>query len=80
MGGLGKTHLLMKRPPLEELTHAIDGVRETLNVLKAVIAVMPEDERCEVITTVFSAVQALGDLYAEFAMDMLRMLAAQGNA
>ena len=67
-------------PVLDELDGAIHEVRRRLDALRAVIAVLPEDQRHEIIAAVFSATQSLGDLYAEFATDMLRILGTSGSA
>ena len=73
-----------RRPPwassFDELAAAIDKVRKHLDSIKTVIAVMPEDQQHEVVPMVLSATQSLDDLYAEFAMDVLRMLSALGKA
>jgi len=44
------------------------------------VATLPEDERREVIITVCSATEKLGDLYTDFGADMLRMLGTLGSA
>lgn len=67
-------------PVLKELDGAIQEVRRRLDALRAVIAELPEDQRHEIITAVFSATQSLGDLYDEFAADMLRILGTLGSA
>jgi hypothetical protein len=65
---------------LVRLVAAIDGAREALTAIEEIIAVMPETQRRVVIPIVLSAAQSLGDLYAEFGMEMLRMLSAHGTA
>jgi hypothetical protein len=65
---------------LVRLAAAIDAARDALKEIEEIIAVMPETQRCVVIPIVLSAAQSLGDLYAEFGMEMLRMLSAHGTA
>jgi hypothetical protein len=65
---------------LDGLAGAIDEVRRHLDAIRAVIAALPEDKRREVIAAVFSATQSLGDLYSDFAADMLRTLGTLGSA
>jgi len=67
-------------PLLAELSHAIDEVRAHLDAIKVMVATLPEDERREVIITVCSATEKLGDLYTDFGGDMLRMLGTLGSA
>jgi hypothetical protein len=55
-------------------------VRRRLDAIRAALAVLPEGQRRDVIAAVFSAAERLGDLYAEFAADMLRMLGTLGSA
>jgi len=65
---------------LGELTEAIHQVRRHLDSIRAVIAVLPEDDRHEATAALLLATQSLGDLYSDFAADMLRMLGSQGSA
>jgi hypothetical protein len=65
---------------LHGLTGAIQEVRRHLETIRAEIAALPENQRYEATAVVFWAAQNLGDLYDEFAVDMLRMLATLGSA
>jgi hypothetical protein len=65
---------------LDELTDTIQEVRRHLDSIRAEIAALPENQRRDATVAVFSATQDLGDLYEEFAADMLRMLATLGSA
>jgi hypothetical protein len=65
---------------LDELDRAIDEVRQHLDSIRAAIAALPEDQRQAAIAAVLSATQNLGDLYSDFAADMLRVPGSQGSA
>lgn len=67
-------------PLLADLTRAINEVRAHLDTIKVRVATLPEDERRDVIITVCTATEKLGDLYADFGADMLRMLGTLGSA
>jgi hypothetical protein len=58
----------------------LSEVRRHLDSIRVEIAALPEDQRHERTAAVLLALQSLGDLYDEFAADMLRMLLSQGSA
>jgi hypothetical protein len=65
---------------LTELTDRIQEVRRHLDPIRAEIGELPEDQRRDVAAAVLLALQSPGDLYDEFAADMLRMLLSHGSA
>jgi hypothetical protein len=65
---------------LTELTDTIQEVRRHLDPIRAVIGALPEDQRRDVAAAILSFTQSLGDLYSDFAADILRMLLSQGSA
>jgi hypothetical protein len=65
---------------LGELTEAILELRRHLGSIRAEIAALPEDQQREATAVILSAIQSLGDLYSDFAADMLRILCSQGSA
>ena len=62
-----------------ELTEAIHELRRHLDSIRAEIAV-PDDQQREATAAILSATQSLGDLYSDFAADMVRILCSQGSA
>jgi hypothetical protein len=63
-----------------ELTEVIHEVRRHLDSIRAEIAALPDDQQREATAAILSATQSLGDLYSEFAADMLRILCSRGSA
>jgi hypothetical protein len=68
------------RPVLTELEDAIQEMRRHLDTTKMAIAALPEDQRHEAVFAALLAIAHLGDLYADFAADMLRIVGSQGTA
>jgi hypothetical protein len=62
-----------------ELTEAIHELRRLLDSIRAEIAALPDDEQRQATAVILSATQSLGDLYSDFAADMLRILWSQGS-
>jgi hypothetical protein len=65
---------------LTELIDTIQEVRRRLDPIREEIGALPEDQRRDVAAAVLLALQSLGDLYDEFAADMLRVLLSHGSA
>jgi hypothetical protein len=65
---------------LPELQEAIQELRRHLDTTNVAIAALPEDQRHKAAFAVLLAIAQLGDLYADFAADMLRILGSQGTA
>ena len=63
-----------------QLTEVIHEVRRHLGSIRAEIAALPDDQQREATAAILSATQSLGDLYSDFAADMLRILCGQGTA
>jgi len=67
-------------PWIGEFTEAIHELRRHLDSIRAEIAALPDDQQREATTAILSATQSLGDLYSDFAADMLRVLCSHGSA
>ena len=63
-----------------ELTEAIHEFRRQLYLISVEIAALPDDQQRDATAAILSAIQSLGDLYSDFAADMLRILCSQGSA
>ena len=63
-----------------EFTEAIHELRRHLDSIRAEIAALPDDQQREATAAILSVTQSLGDLYSDFAADMLRILCSQGSA
>jgi hypothetical protein len=57
----------------------LSEARRHLDSIRAEIASLPEDQRHERTAEVLLALQSLGDLYDEFAADVLRILLSHGR-
>jgi hypothetical protein len=77
---IGARWIMESLPSLGELTGAIQEVRRRLDTVRAAISELPQDKRGEATAAVLSATQTLGDLYSDFAADMLRVLGSGGSA
>jgi hypothetical protein len=60
--------------------NTIQEVRRHLDPIRAEIGALSEDQRRDVAAAILSFTQSLGDLYSDFAADILRLLLSQGSA
>ena len=67
-------------PVFSEIISTLQDVHQHLDSFRTVIAALPDDQRGEAAAAALSITQKLGDLYSDFAADMLRLLVSQGRA